>query len=530
MRKNLIKFSDKTVADSSPARRTFKVKFSRQQVRNGFKKIRPRNVLISVGSLAAVAALVVGVVVAMQPKPPVIDYRFTEDSVGMQMFGYNWNSLKSECTDYLGPNGVDWILVDPPSDHIRGTQWWIHYQPTNYDIIGDHGTRAEFEAMVSACKTAGVSVLADVVFNHMAGGWFVSFGGKAYGKDLKFDDLYTKANFHQGLDQNNPHYCNTDIVNWNELWERTNCRFPGLPDLATEQEHVREKVAGYLMDLQSLGVAGFRFDAAKHVDPKDIAAILNKLETPAFVIQEVPGDATISAEYQGNGHVWAWSTADDLASAFAYASKADTEMVGLSEYWAESWPSALSVTWVNNHDTERDGGSLSYKDPDAYRLAQLYLLAQPFGQPMLYSGYRFTKRDEGAPQDAEGRLLDVVCGEEYLQFNCTARRTDIAGMIAFKDAVAGTEITGETGQNGIYQMQRDGKGFFALNYNKLDREQPTIATGMAAGKYCNLVETGRDLTGDSCIGLTIEIDASGNLLTKLAKLSAIAITEGSKLN
>jgi alpha-amylase len=120
-------------------------------------------------------------------------------SVGLQMFGYNWNSIARECTTTLGPEGVDWVLTLPPTDHIKGNEWWIHYQPTSYELNSDAGTRAEFVNMVSACKKAGVAIVTDAVVNHMAGGTGTSYSGIAYGTDLNFAGIYKNENFHRGL-------------------------------------------------------------------------------------------------------------------------------------------------------------------------------------------------------------------------------------------------------------------------------------------------------------------------------------------
>lgn len=496
-----------------------------------FPKLRKRTVIFSVSGVVAIALGVTGITIAAnQPitvNRPVI---FTEQNVGMQMFGWNWNSLKTECAASIGPAGIDWILVDPPTDHIRGTQWWIHYQPTNYDIIGDHGTREEFAAMVKTCNQAGVQVVADAVVNHMASGMFVSFNGKAYGNNLKFGDLYTKANFHQGLNPSDPHYCNADIQNWDEFNERTNCRFPGLPDLATEQEYVRQTIANYLNDLLSLGVVGFRFDAAKHMQPQDIAAIYNKLDKPAYLVQEVPGDKDTNAEYLPNGDVWDWQSASDLSSMFAYTSKMKTEAVGWSEFQATQYPSDQSLTWVSNHDTERHGGSLTYKDGAAFELASLYILAQPFGKPMLYSGYRFDNADAGVPQDANGFIVDATCGPALYQFTCFQRETSIAGMIAWHKAVNGKATTIEDGEDGVYNLSRSGAGSFFLNYNK-SAMQLEKATDLPDGSYCDFVSGGKQpiaSDGKSCVGDRIEV-ALGKASLNMKALSAQAISLASKL-
>jgi len=56
------------------------------------------------------------------------------------------------------------------------------------------------------------------------------------------------------------------------------CKLVGLPDLAAGNEYVRQKIADYLNNLIDIGVAGFRIDAAKHMWPGDIQAILGKLK------------------------------------------------------------------------------------------------------------------------------------------------------------------------------------------------------------------------------------------------------------
>jgi alpha-amylase len=52
----------------------------------------------------------------------------------------------------------------------------------------------------------------------------------------------------------------------------------GLADLDTESDYVRERIAAYFTDLISIGFSGMRMDAAKHIQPDSIAAILGKLK------------------------------------------------------------------------------------------------------------------------------------------------------------------------------------------------------------------------------------------------------------
>ncbi len=52
----------------------------------------------------------------------------------------------------------------------------------------------------------------------------------------------------------------------------------GLVDVNTEKDNVQERIADYLTDILSIGFSGFRMDAAKHVQPDDLVAILSKVK------------------------------------------------------------------------------------------------------------------------------------------------------------------------------------------------------------------------------------------------------------
>lgn len=58
-----------------------------------------------------------------------------------------------------------------------------------------------------------------------------------------------------------------------------NCYLLGLADLYGELPYVQNMIVGYLNKLIDIGVAGIRIDAAKHMWPQDIQAILSKLNT-----------------------------------------------------------------------------------------------------------------------------------------------------------------------------------------------------------------------------------------------------------
>lgn len=69
----------------------------------------------------------------------------------------------------LFPTGYAYVQVSPATEHITGDSWWTDYQKVSNQLISKRGSRDEFASMVSTCNNAGVGVLVDAIWNHMAG-------------------------------------------------------------------------------------------------------------------------------------------------------------------------------------------------------------------------------------------------------------------------------------------------------------------------------------------------------------------------
>merc|ERR1711871_177184 len=69
-------------------------------------------------------------------------------------------------------------------------------------------------------------------------------------------------------------HCERALNSWTDPLDLNAGWLTGLTDLNTEQEWVRERIADYLTDLLGIGFSGFRIDAAKHIRPEDLVAIL----------------------------------------------------------------------------------------------------------------------------------------------------------------------------------------------------------------------------------------------------------------
>ena len=474
-------------------------------------------------------ALALAIFMALLPLPAKADTgQIDGRSVGVQLFMWNWKSVAKECTTQLGPAGYDWVLVMPPQEHIDGAQWWVHYQPVSYKIESRLGTRAEFETMVKACETAGVKVIADAVINHMMGS--ATADGWTGGEFTKYTHpgLYAPEDFHSAKQ---------GISDWNDIDQVQNNELVGLSDLATEKQNVRQSIATYLNDLISLGVYGFRIDAARHIPAADLVAIKALLPANTYFLQEVASKLSPDiSDYYPTGDVWEFDWVSLMKTSFIET--------GAAQYLpgqidgSNLQPSQNVVTMVTNHDTERNGSAITSDVAAKQQLAFIYTLASKYGKPMIYSGYSFSDYDAAPKLLSSRKVANASCpagaatpksSYKNSQFTCQHRWKGVEAMIAWRDFVGNAAETGIKGSKGILSFGRGSLGHVVMNSNS-KASNVKIKTQLAAGKYCDLLSGGRNanILPRKCLGSTVVVDRYGYLSAPLAKQTAVAITKASK--
>ncbi len=479
-----------------------------------------RRLLAGLTTAALTAASLAVSVRAAQPSgAAVTDPR----TVIANLFEWNWNSVARECRTFLGPHGYGAVQVSPPQEHVRGQEWWVAYQPVSYRIESRKGTRAQFAAMVGACHDAGVQVIADAVVNHMANldkpgpGW----AGTEW-SHYDYPGTYQDQDFHH-CGRNG----DDDIVNYGDRYEVQNCELANLADLDTGSEYVRGRLAGYLNDLLSLGVDGFRIDAAKHMPATDIAAVKARLTRPAYLVQEViygAGEPITPGEYVGNGDVHEFRYGRDLARVFR------DERLAYLRTFGEDWgylPSGSAVAFIDNHDTQRDDpGVLTYRDNGRYALANAFMLAWPYGRPTVMSSYEFSSRDQGPPSDASGRTTDATCFTGG--WRCEHRWQVIANMVGFHNAVTGTAVVNWYDDGGDHiAFGRGSAGYLTINDEDAAVTGRSYHSDLPAGRYCDVIHG--DHTGDSCTGPVITVAADGWFRADVPAHDAVAIHVGARI-
>src|SRR5438094_6232814 len=471
--------------------------------------------------------------------------------VFVHLFEWKWTDVARECETVLGPAGFAAVQVSPPQEHSMQTShtWSERYQPVSYSIAKSRsGTAAEFTDMVSRCRANGVGIYVDAVINHMTSvpSPGVGSNGTAYSK-YEYPGLYAQSDFHAPC----------TVTNYQSATNVQDCELCGLPDLDTGSPTVRQKIGGYLVMLGRLGVAGFRIDAAKHIQQVELDKILAIVDstmaaegrTLPYFFLEVSGrnEAIVPADY--NGEAYSSGGAADiteftfvgvgnkfLGANGEHLSQLNPNGTPGNQFSAQAWgmmPSDKAVVFLQNHDTQHQAG-ISYRDGQTFRLANVWMLAQPYGYPSILSSYAFDRpaqNDMGPPSDANGNTNDVLCASSLETATvgawvCEHRDPYILHMVSFRRVVAGTDVSHwwDDGANAI-AFSRGDKGFVAINHEAAPLTA-TIATGLAPGLYCDVLTGGRGSGG--CVGTTLTVTANGVVQLNLPANSAIAIDVASK--
>jgi alpha-amylase len=387
------------------------------------------------------------------------------------------------------------------------------YQPVSYKVITRSGNEAAFLDMSRRCNAVGVRIYVDLLLNHMSATTGVGTAGStANANTFDYPAVpFTSADFHSPCE-----------INWNDASSIRRCQLVGLPDLDQSRENVRSKLVEMMNHLIDLGVAGFRADAMKHMEPSDLQVIFGRLKTlntnfgfaansRAFVVGEVidhGGEAISGTEYFSVGTITEFRFENAMSRSF----RGQSALKWLNNF-GEGWgmhPSNRVLTFVDNHDSQR-GGALTYKDGRLYKMATAFHLAWPYGIPRIMSSYAFNGHDQGPPQDANGNIVsptinsDGSCAGGWI---CEHRWREISNMVKFRNVIRGTSVTNwwDNGDNQI-AFSRGNRGFIAFNGQYGQNMSVRLQTGLAAGTYCDVISGSK--VGSSCSGSSFTVGSDG---------------------
>lgn len=267
--------------------------------------------------------------------------------------GFHWNSAGYANPDWyntlqanvgdIATMGFTHVWFPPPSDSAAREG----YLPRQLNLLtSNYGSAAELTNVVNALKNQGVKSIVDVVVNHRVGttGW---------------------------SDFTNPNWTTYTIVNNDEC----NCGlgaadtgqgFSGGRDLAhTNVGEVQNGITTWMNStLKPVGFTGLRFDYVKGFGANYVAQYANAF-APDFCVGEMWPDSFDLNNLDANRQaIMNWlNAANSSCGAFDFTTKGIlNDALANGNYWrlkatdgkpqgAIGWWPAMSVTFVDNHDT-----------------------------------------------------------------------------------------------------------------------------------------------------------------------------------
>lgn len=167
-----------------------------------------------------------------------------EDGNILQCFNWKYSDIKNELKG-IAEAGFTSVQTSPAQPPDTSGKWYWLYQPCGFYIASSNlGSKEELKSLCTEAKKYGIKVIVDIVANHLTGDH-----GKIQ-NDLK-----------DGRYWHNKGKC----TNWKDRTQLTQYNIGDYADLKTEDSYVQSVVKKYLNELKSIGVSGFRFDAAKHI-------------------------------------------------------------------------------------------------------------------------------------------------------------------------------------------------------------------------------------------------------------------------
>jgi alpha-amylase len=206
----------------------------------------------------------------------------------------------------------------------------------------------------------------------------------------------------------------------------------------------------------------------------------------------------------------------------------DGNIGGLKVFGADSGllPSNKELVFVENHDTERNGSTLNYKDPDN-TIANEFMLAWPHGTPQVYASFAWTTADDSPPSDANGMVTNTVC--DNTTWVCVDRYTGVRNMVGFHNYVANEPVRNwyDDGVN-LIAFSRGHRGFFSTN-NESAAKTLSVQTGLGRGTYCDIIHGSMQSNG-TCSGPTVTVGRHGFASITVGSYDSVAFTARDKVH
>lgn len=480
------------------------------------------------------------------------------DSI-VALFGWKWLDIMYE-VPFLAQHGYDAIKIYPPQEFALRTDnpWWGIYQPVSYELSLFYGTKEDFIKMLDFCHSYNIKVYADLILNHMAHftdteSRHIGTNGHEFSKynytNLNSDqDSYEFGDFYHFEPESNKQISSEDYGKLESIWNLEHYDLVSLPKLNLDSRHVKSVLRKYTQYLLSLGIDGFRIDAAKHLNIKAVEQILFGLRThdgfKPFIYQEYYADMPMGIDsysfmkkYFQIGYVTAFKYGEFLSNAIKNQTNNLQKLVEYS--FGSSWvnyPDNRTVVVLDNHDTERMMPNiLNYKNSEnnAYTLAYIFMLAWPFGIPKIMSSFRFNNSDDPIPKTRVWQNGQSTCFDADSPWVAQHRWNAIANMVLFrkktKDAAGISHVFACGNQVAFARTyQKVGEyvtsyGFVVIN-DTADTLSRRFETGLPSGNYHDFISS--YIKEGKMQGLIIKVEDYGFVNITVKPFDAVVIALG----
>ena len=190
-----------------------------------------------------------------------------QEGVILHCFSWNIDNIISYLPQIAeaGFSSIQTSPLQPQLDYYQNgnwkDQWWKLYQPMGFTVADDNqnvlGSKDDLKRLCEEADKYGINVIVDAVLNHLGGGNSEQLNSNVKNYE---PEIYNQNLIHTGV----------GFVDDSSAYKVIKGYQGGFPDIQTENQIVQDAALDMLKEYVDLGVDGFRFDAAKHIEtPSD---------------------------------------------------------------------------------------------------------------------------------------------------------------------------------------------------------------------------------------------------------------------
>lgn len=258
----------------------------------------------------------------------------------LHCFDWTCAQVKSELPA-IAEAGFGAVQLSPVQGNCNsGAEWFYAYMP--YDLAfrasGVAAARSELSSLCEEAAKYGIKIVVDVVANHV---------NQASGYHDRWWDIDDRVRWQGG-------------INYNSRYSITHGQLGDYGDVNSERDDIQQRAKAFVEDLKSCGVAGIRWDAAKHIGlPSEGCGFWQAVTSVPGMwhygeILDGPGGDKYTLLKEYTDYI---SVTDSEYSSWTYNQVcAGNVPSGHGSWTANGVPSDGIVYWGESHDTYSNDG------------------------------------------------------------------------------------------------------------------------------------------------------------------------------